>query len=367
MKGFGKKVSFLIFIMCFLFTFRVDGIWSEIQGQGYILGTSVLINQNDNFEYRAKTYSMNKAYLALDPSEVIYISDEGKPIWKKTLASQNVDGAVGKKWMVLCERKSGDIFVLDNEGNLLAEKFSLGPIDSIKILNDAYVAVLKKNRELLLFDKTLKPTSTTILPKGKIIDFGLNPQNTEIVISLLDLSRSDFNTKILFTDLQGNIKSGSHVYAVIPYDVILEDGVIIMVVDAGFLFYNYKGENVGNIETQRTIQNFFYSNQTSELYVHLIDEGAQLESTTPKSEMAVYNQQGTVVRKFIPPFDNIKGMTAFGSDLMLYNDKELAVVSREGKVTKKYVFKDDIQKVHTLDKKSFAVTFIGRMDVYVKK
>lgn len=367
MKGFLKKISFLIFIASFIFALRVDGIWAELKGQGYVLTTSLPINQNNNFEYRAKTFEMKNGYLALDPSEVTYVSELGKPLWRKKLSSQNVDGVVSDKWMVLCEKKSGDLFVLDKNGEILAEKFALGQVKSVQVLNDKYIAVLKENRELILLDKTLKISSTTMLPKGKIVDFGLNPENTEIVVGLLDLSRSDFNTKILFTDLQGNIKSGSHIYEAIAYGVFLEDDVIIMIVDSGILIYNYRGELVSKVETKRTIQNFFYDKNNNELFVHYVDVAPELDSTKPESEIVVYNIEGKAVRAFKPPLKEIKGMQAFGSELMLFSKNELFVMTLEGKVDKKYTYKEEIQHLRTVGTKSFALEFIGKMDVYVKK
>lgn len=367
MKGFFKKISFLIFIASFIFALRMDGIWAELKGQGYVLSTSLPINQNNNFEYRAKTFEMKNGYLALDPSEVTYVSDTGKALWRKKLSSQNVDGAVSDKWMVLCEKKSGDLFVLDKDGELLAEKFALGQIQSIQVLNNKYIAVLKENRELILLDKNLKPSSTTMLPKGKIVDFGLNPENTEIVLGLLDLSRSDFNTKILFTDLQGNIKSGSHIYESIAYGVFLEEDVIIMIVDSGILIYNYRGELVSKIEAKRIIQNFFYDTSNNELFIHYVDASPELESTKPQSEIVVYNLEGKALRAFKPPVKEIKGMRAFGRELMIFSKNELFVMNLEGKVEKKYVYKEEIQHIRTVGMRSFALEFIGKMDVYVKK
>lgn len=367
MKNFGKKFSLLIFILCFVLTVKFDGMVSNVKGQGFKLQTSVLINQNNNFEYRAETFAMKKGYLALDPSEVTYIDSNGIPQWKKTLASQNVDGAISKNWMVLCEKKSGDLFVLDIEGVVTAEKFALGPVESVDILNDTYIAVLKQNRELVLLDRTLKIASTTILPKGKIVDFGLNPQNTEIVIGLMDLSRSDFNTKVLFTDLQGRIKSGSHVYEAIPYDLFLEDDRIIMVVDSGFLLYNYRGEQISKIETTGTIQRFYYDAKNQEVYVHLLSDGSDLKNSSPESQIVVYDNMGAELRQFKPPFKDIKGIKRFGNDLFIYNETSLFVVNNEGRVLKKFDFKEEIKTVHSVDSGSFAVTFVGKMDVYVKK
>lgn len=367
MKNFGKKFSLLIFILCFVVTVKFDGFVSNVKGQGFKLETSVLINQNNNFEYRAKTFAMKKGYLALDPSEVTYVDSNGKPQWKKTLASQNVDGAVSKKWMVLCEKKSGDLFVLDTSGNVMAEKFALGPVQSVDILNDTYIAVLKQNRELVLLDKSLKIASTTVLPKGKIVDYGLNPQNTEIVIGLMDLSRSDFNTKVLFTDLQGNIKSGSHVYEAIPYDLFLEDDLIIMVVDSGFLLYNYRGEQISKIETAGTIQNFYFDANHQEVYVHLLSDTADLKNNIPESQIIVYNNKGAELRRFKPPFKDIIGMKHFGNDVLIYNETTLMIMGSEGRVLKKFDFKEEIKAVHAVDSNSFAVTFVGKMDVYVKK
>ncbi len=366
MKRLGKKVSLLLLVVCLIVSLRFEGIAADVKGEGYLYKIGMPLNQNNNFEYRAQVFQMDDAYVIVDPSEIVYINDRGKPIWKKPLASQNVGASVSDNWMALCERKSGDVFVIDNSGKLLAEKFGLGPIETLKVLNDKYLAVLKKNRELLVMDKELKVHSTTMLPKGKIVDFGLNPQSSEIVLGLLDLSRSDFNTKILFTDMQGNIKSGSHIYEAIPYDLQLNQSSIAMVVDTGFLFYNYRGEKISEAPVDRTIQNFMF-HESGDIYVHLLDESSSLDSNKPESQIVAYDAAGNVLFDFIPPFKDIVGMRSFGDGLLLYNRHKIAVSNAQGKVVQTYAFKEEVESVLSADGNSFAVAFVNRLDIYVKQ
>lgn len=364
MKPKKKRLSVFILLLCLFSVMRFN---FSVLGDDYKRVQSHSFNQNNNFEYRAKTHTMKHGYLIVDPTEVIYTTSEGLPVWKKAFSSQNVGSAVGSNWMVLCEQKAGDVFVLDVKGNVTAEKLNLGPIEHIKILNDQFVAVLLRNRELLLFDAKMALLSNTTLPKGKLIDFALTPNHSEIVVGLLDLSRKDFNTKLVFTDRLGNITSGSHIYEAIAYDIVLRPQNIIMVVDSGFLFYNYKGalQNVADID--RTIGQFLFHDKNKEIWVYLINEQPDLENPKPPFEILVLDENGGHLRAFEPPIESVKGMVAFGENAIFYNLNEVAIVSKEGKVEGRYVINEEIAGVHAVDQKSFAIELVNRLDIYIRK
>lgn len=359
-----KRLSLFILILCIFTVMRFN---LNFFGDDFKVVQKIPFNQNNNFEYRAKTHTLKHGYLVVDPTEVTYISAEGLPIWKKSFSSQNVGSAVGSRFMVLCENKAGDVYVLDDKGTIIAEVLGLGAIEEIKVLNDEYVAILFRNRDLKLFTKNLEPVSVTVLPKGKLIDFGLTPNSSELVVGILDLTRRAFNTKLVFIDRMGNITSGSHIYESIAYHIELKANEIIMVVDSGFLFYNYKGALQNTVELDRSISRFLFHENNEEIWVFLVNELPDLENPKPPFEVVVFNEKGSLVHSFIPPFENINGMVPFGEDTILFNEKELAIVSKEGKLLKRYVLNDDIVTVHTVDSNSFGVEFINRLDIYIRK
>lgn len=367
MKRNSKILSAMILFLSLIFVMQFEGLATRVINDGYRLSSQTQFNLNNRFEYRAQIVTMETAYVIVDPTELIYISASGDPLWKKDIASQNVGASMGSKWMVLCENKAGDLFVLNQNGDIIAEHLGLGPIEEIKVLENTYIGILMKSGELILMSSKLELISATTLPKGSIIDYGLNNTHTDIVVTLLDLSRKSFNTKLVFLNLNGDIKSGSHIYESIAYHTALMSDKIVMVVDEGLLFYNYMGEIEKQITIDRTIQNFLFHDDEQAIYMHLIHGLSDLENPNPRSEMVVYTYGGEVVRTFEPPIDEILGMNAFGSNLLIYGKNEIAVLSSEGKVLFYERISDEIRAVHNIKDESYAIETINRLDVYIKK
>lgn len=366
----GSALSLTILILSLLLVTQFDLVIAGVSkwiNEDYVKTQEFVFNQNNNFEYRAEIITMDDAYVIVDPTEIKYVSSEGNAIWKKDLASQNVAVAGGKKIIVLSERKAGDVFVLNSKGEITAKVMDLGSVRQVKVFDDKYVGVLKDDSSLVLLDTKMKLISTTQLPKGEILDFDLNIKSQDIVAILLDLSRKEFNTKLVLASMNGNISSGSNLTQEIAYEMEIDEDRINVLVDSALLSYDYKGTLETRIPIDRTISQFLFHERSDQVWIYVVNTESDLSAPQNGNEILIFDRNGNQIAAFEPPFDEIYGFAEFGDLAIVFGARDIAVIDSEGKVLERYNGKDDIQKIHSIDDKSFGVEYINRLEIYVKK
>lgn len=366
----GNGLSILILILSIGLVFQFDSVVAGVSkwiSDDYVKAETYIFNQNDDFENRGEIITLKDGYVIIDPTEVKYIDTSGKAIWRKELSSQNFKVAGGKKILALADRKAGDIFVLNDNGEITATVMGLGIIERVKIFEDAYIAALKETGEILMFDNKLKHISSMQLPKGNVLDFSINTQRQDIAAMVLDLSRNTFNSKFFLAALNGNINSGTNLNYEIAYHMDLKSESIRILADEALHIYDYKGSATAHVPFEQTLHHFVEHADSGELWVNLVGQSSSLIDPEAASEIVVYDVNGEEISRFVPPLETINGMVSFGSDTMLYNDYEIVVVDRVGKIVETYRGVETIKNIHTLDNRGFAIEYFNKLEVYVRK
>lgn len=363
----GHGLSWVVLILCIVLVMQIEPIisWaSRLIKEDYKLSNQVYFNLNNDFEHRAKIFTVDNAFVIVGRTAVQFISNTGDIIWEKDVSSQNVSVAAGQKVFALAEKKAGDVFIINQAGEIIAKHFALGPIDSIKIFKDQYVGVIKADGEYVLLDKNLKTISSTILPTGTVIDYDLDINNQNSVILILDLSRKAFNSKLVIISFNGNIISGSNIEQEIAYDLILYNNHIRILVDTGMIVFGYDGKKMEQKSIEQTIGAF---TQSDGFWVYLVNSANQSMVETKPERFVKMDAKGDVVHEFSPPFTPIKQFKQFGDQLLIYNEEKVSIVDVNGKVVETYKGSELIKAVHTLGTDGFAIEYINHLDIYLQK
>lgn len=363
----GHGLSWVIFIFCIVLVMQFEPIlsWaSRLIKDDYKLSNQVYFNLNNDFEHRAQIFSVDDAFVIVGRTTVQYISKAGDIIWEKDVSSQNVSVAAGQKVFALAEKKAGDIFIINQSGEIIAKHFGLGAVESIKIFNDYYVGVIKSDGEYVLLDKDLKTISSTVLPTGTVIDYELDINNQNSVIVILDLSRKAFNSKLVIISFNGNIISGSNIEQELAYDMILYSNHIRILVDSGMLVFGYDGKKMEQKSIEQTIGAF---TQSDGYWVYLVNTVDQSMVDNKQERFVKMDAKGEVIYEFAPPFTPIKEFKQFGEQLLIYNEEKISIVDATGKVTETYTGSEEIKAVHPLGAEGFAIEYINHLDIYLQK
>ncbi|MBM7560972.1 DUF5711 family protein [Fusibacter tunisiensis] len=366
----GRIFSSIVLIGCLLLVFQFDhlvGFALKWMGEDFAIAQTYIFNQNDDFVYRGEIITLEDAYVIVDPTEMTYVNADGRALWTKKLASRNFAVSGGKQVTAIAEKKAGDIFLIDSEGDILASVLGLGKIDSITLYDDLYVSALKTDGEIVLLDNKLKLISNLKLPKGFLLDYDVNVDRQDIVASVLDLSRTPINSKLFLASIDGTITSGSNLNDEIGFEMYLIENGVGLISDSAFHIFDYKGAEINTVYFDRTVQQFCFHKHAETLWVNLVDSNSDLTVPKAKSEVIVYDFNGDTLGLFKPELMAIKGMTPIGENMILYNDTEVVLVNSAGEVLDVYSGKETIEKVHSVSDKGFAIEYLNELEVYVRK
>lgn len=360
-----KSISIAILIICIIFVMQFERIVSlatRLVDENYKKSDSIYFNLNNDFENRAQVYALKDAYIIVGRTKLQYISDKGILIWEKDITSQNVSVDTESKQMLLAEKKAGDLFLVNESGEIVQKRFAIGSIESVRCFSGDYFGVLKSDHEFLLLDKSLKTVSSTELPLGTIIDYKMNLERQNVAFLLLDLKHAEFNTKLIITTFNGNIVSGSNISEDIGYAMHLKKDKIMVLVDHAMMSFDYDGKKLSEATFDQTISQFKLSEH---VYLFLNNaNNTAMTVETPEEQMVVYDDNGNLLANFKPPFLDLLGVNLIEDKILLYNSEKLVIMDLSGNVKETYTVSEAIVNVHVMNSKSFAIEFLDHLDVY---
>ncbi|OJV62936.1 MAG: hypothetical protein BGO41_09530 [Clostridiales bacterium 38-18] len=360
-----KSISIAILIICIVFVMQFERIMSlatRLVDENYKKSDSIYFNLNNDFENRAQVYALKDAYIIVGRTKLQYISEKGILIWEKDITSQNVSVDTESKLMLLAEKKAGDLFLVNESGEITQKRFAIGNIESIRCFSGGYFGVLKSNHEFILLDKSLKTVSSTELPSGTIIDYKMNLERQNVAFLLLDLKHAEFNTKLIITTFNGNIVSGSNISEDIGYAMRLKKDKIVVLVDHAMMSFDYDGKKLSEATFDQTISQFKLADSVF-LYLNNANN-TSVTVETPSEQLVVYDDNGNILNSFKPPFLDIMGVNVMDGKILLYNSNKVVLTDFSGKVQETYDVIEDIVNVHVMNNKGFAIEYMDHLDVY---
>lgn len=367
-KGYGFSLTVLL--LCLLLVFRFDAMigWSlRMISKDYKVAGEVVFNQNNDFEYRASVFEADRGYVVVDPLGVEYVSEDGQTVWKKDLASQNVVADASGKSIAVAEKKSGNLFLLDLEGNITATHSGLGSVTRIKVLDSNHIGVLLSDNRLLLLDKTLEIIATTTLPSGEVIDFDIDASREDLVAVLLDLDEDPFDTKLVFATFNGSIDRGSSLSEDIVYALHLQNGCVWVVTDSEVIQYDFESTVLSKTPIDGTLLKFVYHESDRAMYLLMSKEEAVLSEGTSTESVLRVDASGNETTAFQSPMSDVKGIVDFGDKFLFYSDSQLMFVATDGAVIESYPSESAIVGVHVLKDGGFAVEYENALKIYSKR
>lgn len=361
----GRALSWLILLLCIFSVMQFENVISQasrLVDQNYKLANKVFLGLNNDFENRAQIITINDAFVIIGRTSVQYIASDGRMIWEKDVSSQNVSVGPGENAFVMAEKKAGDVFVVNRKGEIENKRFSMGPIASVKMFSDGYVAILKADNELLLLDDKLKTVCSTILPKGVIIDYEIDASRENIAIILLDLTSKTFNSKLILTSFNGNIVSGSNLSEKIVYNMRLNRDKIAVLCDTGLLLFDYSGKLISETTFEQTLKNFYMDTRIA---LHLI--GSSNDQTLLPEQIVFLDYSGEKQSEMEVKLEDAQGIKAFGDQMIMFSEKMAIIVDQDGKVSETYYGSEDIKDIHIIGAHSFAIEYVNHLEIYTLK
>ena len=363
----GKIISIILFIISLMLVFQFNSIANLVTQNNFKIESEVTFNSNSDFENRATLVTTSKSYVVLDKNVIEMYDSKGTPIWSKPLSSQNTVIASGNKRIAVAEKKAGDIFILDEYGEIQASLLGIGALANIKLFEDQILGVVKADGVLNLYDEKLNLLGMTKLPSGEMVDFDVNIEKQDIIMGILDLSRTDFNSKLVIAGFNGNIISGSNLIQDVILDIIQMKNAFWVVTDNAIRIYDYDSNLLNEVVLDRLINNIYYDANLDTLYLQLMNDASQLDNPKSKHTLVSYNAEGNLIYDVDLNIDDCKGLKRFNDYLCLYNNEELYFIDDAGHIAERYRGEDEIKDVLLTHSNTFGIVYDNRMSIYTAK
>jgi len=362
-----RLLSLICLGISLLIVFEFDQIWYLFSKTSYENVAQITFNKNSDFEYRATLVNLEHGYIVMEQSSLIYYDHVGNKIWSKNLNSENTLIAEGKDRLVIAEKKAGDIFILSESGEILASILGLGKLVDIKFFEDTFVGALKADGNLNMYDEKLNLLGITNLPKGEMITYDVNTDHQDIVMGILDLSRTDFNSKLVIGGFNGTIMSGSNLIQDLVYAIDLAPKSMFVTTDHQLRMYNYDSTLLQEIDFEGTLHHMVYDDVHQHILLQFTNDAISLDNPKAKQTLVCYDDYGEVMYDIALPLDEVEGIKLFGEKLCVFNTNEVVFLDEEGRVHERYRGKEPIKDVLLTALDTFGIVYDNSIVIYAAK
>lgn len=363
----GKFFSLVVLAMCLLGVFNYSQIGHLFLQNDYKSIEEIDFNTNSDFENRASVAKVQSGFVILEKDTLKFYNAMGILLWTKPLNSQNTLLSTGNHKVVVAEKKAGDVFVLDENGDISASLLGIGAITDVRIFEDKILGVVKSDGNLNIYDEKLNLLGITKLPSGEMIDFEINTEKQDVVMGILDLSRTDFNSKIVIAGFNGNIISGSNLIQDVIFDIHLTSDYMWIITDRQIKLYDYDSQLIKEIDLDRLINVIYYDDDMQKLYLQLTNGESQFDNPRAEQTLVSYDQDGNVLYDIDLTLESSTGMKTFGDKLCLYNENQMVFIESDGKINGNYKGKEVIRDVLLTHDNTFGIVYDNSIEVYVEK
>ena len=363
-----KKILSLICLgLSLLIIFEFNEIWYVFSKTSYESVAQITFNKNSDFEYRATLDHLDEGFVVMEQSSLTFYDELGNRIWSKNLTSENTLISTGTDRFVIAEKKAGDVFILSQSGEILSSILGLGKITDVNLFEDTFVGVLKADGNLNMYDEKLNLLGVTNLPKGEMITYDVNAEHQDIVMGILDLSRTDFNSKLVIGGFNGTIMSGSNLIQDLIYAIDLTPKEMFVTTDHQLRIYTYDSTLIQAIDFDRTLHHIVFDSVAQQILLQLTNDEASIDNPKAKQTLVCYDAKGQIIFELTLPLDEIEGVKLFKDKLCVYNTREVVILDKEGRVQERYLGKEPIKDVLLTTLDTFGIVYDNSMVVYAKK
>ena len=298
--------------------------------------------------------------------------DEDTTLWDESYEMKNPIVDVCDNYLCVADKNANNIEVFNEDGKAGKTIDAHCPITKAEVAKQGVVAALLKDKDVNyidLFDKNgnvLVSHKSLLLENGYPLDFSLSDDGEKMIVSYLEVQAGVIKNKVVFYNFgsEGKNKKDRVVATfkqykeeLVPFVKFTDDSTAVAVSENRITVYDADGEPEIDSEEEfkGDAQKIFYN----EDYIGLVFD---TKNEDKPYRVVVYNDSLSekMDERVDIAFDTVK----FADDnVLMYNDKNVLMMSLAGIEKFKYTFKNAIVDMTPLDSNTdFLVTFNNRVE-----
>lgn len=296
---------------------------------------------------RPEVMKFNENILVYFNDEISMYDSDGLSLGKKSIQSLNSQVLGLEDYVIIIDKQQGNMWVIDYEGNDIAEYGPIGPIkEAIGASANTYVVVTDNNYfyvynydGVLFFDHAL--------PKGELMGLDVSNDKDYLLLTLLVSAEDKFNSRLLTYDItQDNLVGGNDNVNTVVYGAkLVHQDVIIVDLKGAHAYVKGDPEHLNWSSEREGLLNVFEIDGNGNIFE--INQLKEVEDLIGQSEFRLtsINKDGNEIFnvKLDEAYDTID---ILNGKILLKSDKKLSVYNYAGELIASY---DNHKKIYSAE------------------
>lgn len=312
--------------------------------------TEHYFGDNTDYEYPAQVISLNNGIVVAGRVALNFFDSEGFLKWSRPLnAFGSLCAGKGDR-LALCEKNSGEFYILNTDGEIVHQSDKYGKIKGLKAFDNQSFG-FSTERGIYIYSGSADKIYFVSSQPGDLIDYSYSDYNKKLAVITLD---TQVNNYINLLTVTGEITAGKIIREGLVFDVYLDKDKIVMIKDDGIFEYDYSLEELS--------EGSVWANH--EEYDTVYSYSSDMDVLCAKFEGKYFLwKSGKILFPLEKP---AKAVYRIGSDYLL-DQEDIHIVNGDGKSRKVLASKEEVPDVVVTGNDSLAIIYANKIEFYRRR
>lgn len=358
---FSLVVLLITSFVVFRFEALAGNAWDLTGSSSGQMG-SIPADYKVGYEDQTAFYLENGYVIKTGEGVLKFYDTAAQPVWEKTLHGQSVSVDGNAKSIAVVDPTTGDLFLLNTDGQITAKKFGMGSIGQIMHPSQDYlVCYMTEENTLRIFDKNLENIARIPMPDGEILDIDVSKTDSLIAISMFRLENETYHSQILTYQLDGQAIGAINLKDKIILDIAVIGDQMIGVTDEQAFAYNTSNEILWEVTMDRSIKRAMVS-EDGTIVLNLVKAGENLKDARPDNVLKYISSSGELLEEISIQYD-VESLVRQGGRTVFSTVDRLYILSEKGTMESILDTGGNLRAFSFINNKYLGVEFGDRLDI----
>lgn len=365
-----RKVSFAMLLLSFAIVFgsvQVLSMIREATGLGPISIEKIHTLQTTaapTYKKQSFFYPVVSGIIKTGNERLTYLNVRGELVWEKEFFGSDILAHERNERFYICDKATGDYYVLDKKGNVLSKQEGLGKVERFLVGSDGFTALyLKNDKRIALINPQGELSASIPVPYDDLLDLRYSESMRMIAMSVLIVEKDYFHTNVLMFGTDGKMRGARNFNNTILYRLSDAGSGFVGYSDDMIIAFDDQNDEIWKKIIDRTISKLEFDRMGNTL-LNLTIKNKAIDDARDDNVLSLYNLSGDKV--FERKLDTVVDLMAIGTDRVAFlGDGKLHILNFSGKLLGAKVVDDQVRALEWLDQTHIGVEYENRYEIYL--